>query len=382
MTYLQPDLFGKRRRLRAWIFTAVFSRHRFVYPSFGETTEIAIEACEAAWEYFGGVFRVLIPDNMKAIVQTYDPLKPIINATFREYAQARGFEIDPTRRRSPKDKARVERAVRPTRDDCFAGEQLQSMDDAHRRARYWCHHEYGMRRHTRTQRMPLEHFEAEEKARLLPSPTEHYDVPVWAEPTVGRDQCLQVAKALYSVPLYFRDTRLIGKKLRARADRNTVRFYLDGFLVKTHVRQPPGGKSIDAADYPEEKAAYANRDVEFLERQAQHHGEGVGRYARVLLDGPLPWTRMRHVYALLGLCKRYGAERVDETCVVALEADMVDVRRLERMLQLGRPRQRVASEPPARSNVIPLGRYLRPADQYALPLPPQQPSNPEEERHD
>jgi hypothetical protein len=46
----------------------VFSRHRFVWPCFRETTETAILACEAAWEFFGGVFEVLIPDNTMAIV--------------------------------------------------------------------------------------------------------------------------------------------------------------------------------------------------------------------------------------------------------------------------------------------------------------------------
>lgn len=33
----------KWRRFRAWIFTAVRSRHRFVYPTFEETTGRAIE---------------------------------------------------------------------------------------------------------------------------------------------------------------------------------------------------------------------------------------------------------------------------------------------------------------------------------------------------
>ena len=64
---------GKRRRFRAWIFTAVRSRHRFVYPTFEETTARAIEACEAAWEFFGGIFTVLIPDNTKAIIVGADP---------------------------------------------------------------------------------------------------------------------------------------------------------------------------------------------------------------------------------------------------------------------------------------------------------------------
>ena len=55
MGFLGPDLANRRRRFKAWIFTAVLSRHRFVYPDFKETTGSAIEACEAAWVFFGGV---------------------------------------------------------------------------------------------------------------------------------------------------------------------------------------------------------------------------------------------------------------------------------------------------------------------------------------
>jgi len=360
MGHLEPDEQGKRRRFRAWIFTSVCTRHRFVYPAFRESTEEAIRACEAAWGFFGGVFRVLIPDNTKAIVQKADSLYPLINETFWEYAQARGFVIDPTRIRSPKDKARVERAVQPTRDDCFAGEVLRNLDDAHKRAVTWCLHEYGMRRHSRTQRLPLEHFEAEEKACLLPVPTMAFEIPAWSSPKVHTDQHAQVAKALYSLPRHLK-----GKRLRARADRTTVRFYFDRKLVKTHPRMPPGRRSTDPADFPPEQAALAMRDLAFIERQAYRHGDPVGRLAHALLEGPLPWTRMRRVYALLGLCRRYGDARVAEACRTALEAEMHDLRRLERMLQLG------PAQPPSKSQsaqVIPLCRYLRQPQQYALPL--------------
>jgi hypothetical protein len=49
----------------------------------------AIQACEQAWLFFGGIFRVLLPDNTKAIVVLADPLGARINPTFLEYAQAR-----------------------------------------------------------------------------------------------------------------------------------------------------------------------------------------------------------------------------------------------------------------------------------------------------
>lgn len=154
----------------------------------------------------------------------------------------------------------------------------------------------------------------------------------------------------------------MAKVLRARADRSTVRFYDAGALVKTHPRKAPGGKSIDPNDYPAEKTAYAFRDIEFLARQAERHGTAIGELARILLSGPLPWTKMRQVYALVGLVKRFGPGRVEEACRAALAAEMTSVHRLRRMIENG-----VLAEPgtpPAR--VLPLARYLRPASQFAF----------------
>src|SRR5262249_7109996 len=105
--------------------------------------------------------------------------------------------------------------------------------------------EYALRRHSRTQRRPLEHFQAEEQARLLPTPTTPYDIPLWSEPKVGRDQLAAVDKAVYSIPHPY-----VGQWLTARAEAPTVRFYARGLLIKTHSRKACGGQSIDASDYP------------------------------------------------------------------------------------------------------------------------------------
>src|SRR5947207_11856095 len=296
----------QRRRFRAWIFTAVRSRHRFVYPTFEETTARAIEACEATWEFFGGVSTVLIPDNTKPIITHADPLAPRIARGFLEYAQARHFHIDAARVRHARDKGRVERAVPGVRDDCFAGELLTTLEDARVLARRWCLEDYGLRRHSRTQRRPLEHFQAEEQPVLLPAPTRPYDIPLWTEPKVARDQLAAVAKAFYSIP-----HRYVGHNLTARADSQIVCFYAGSLLVKTHPRKEPGQQSIDPNDYPVERSVYALRNVAALRRQAEDAGVTIGRYAAALLDCPLPWTRMRRVYALLGLVRRYGPARVE-----------------------------------------------------------------------
>jgi transposase len=368
MILLEPDEHGRRRRFRAWIFTPNFSRYRFVWPCLRETTQSAIEACEAAWEFYGGVFRTLVPDNTKSIVIKADPLEPKFALGFLEYAQARGFLIDPTRVRKAKDKARVERSVQDVRNDCFGGEHVRDIEHARALAHQWSLEGYGMRRHSTTQRYPREHFEAVEKPALLAAPTEPYDIPTWADPKVGRDHFAQVESALYTLP-----TIWIGKRLRARADSQLVRFYYRNELIKTHPRKLRGGKSIDENDFPADRRPYAMRDVAWLQRQAETHGESVGMFAKRLLEGRLPWTKMRAVRALLGLCQRFGDTRVEQTCARALAADMLSVRRLERMLQLAAP-----AAPTPIAKVIPIGRYLRPSRDYAVPRSSDRPTEGEE----
>jgi hypothetical protein len=43
-----------------------------------------ISGCEAAWAFFGGVLKTLIPDNLSAIVDGADPLEPRLNQAFVE----------------------------------------------------------------------------------------------------------------------------------------------------------------------------------------------------------------------------------------------------------------------------------------------------------
>ncbi len=48
---------GRRRVVHALIFTAVYSRHMFVWLTFSQTLEDVIDGCEAAWRFFGGSSR-------------------------------------------------------------------------------------------------------------------------------------------------------------------------------------------------------------------------------------------------------------------------------------------------------------------------------------
>jgi hypothetical protein len=161
---------GRRRVAHGLIFTAVYSRHMFVYPTLRQTLEDVVAGFEAAWVFLGGVFAIVVPDNMKAIVDHADATDPRLNDAFREYAQARGFVVDPARVRHPRDKPRVERRVQYARSNFFAGEDFHNIDDCRQRAVTWCAEVAGTRVHGTTQRRPAEVFDAEERPLLLPAP--------------------------------------------------------------------------------------------------------------------------------------------------------------------------------------------------------------------
>jgi transposase len=358
---LDPET-GKKRRVHALIFTAVVSRHMFVWLTYSQTLTAMIAGCETAWGFFNGVFKVLIPDNLKAVVTAADAVNPRLSTGWLDYAQHVGFATDPARVRTPQDKPRVERAVQYVRGNFWAGETFTDLEDAQARVTAWCAERAGMRIHGTTAARPLEMFTELEAPCLLAVPAP-YDVPVFTRVKVHRDFHVEVARALYSVP-----EQWIGQHLDARADSDLVKLYSTGSgagrLVKTHPRQPPGGRSTDRLDLPEHKAGYAMRDLTQLITACAGHGENIGIYAERLLDDPLPWTRMRSVYRLLGLVRRYGPGPVETACSRSLDLDVVSVSKVASMLEKAIEREQPVLPIAAGS---PTGRFARDPAQYALP---------------
>jgi transposase len=324
---LADPVTGRQRKVQALIFTACYSRHMFVWLSFPQTLAALVAGCEAAWVFFGGVFKVLIPDNAAAIVADADAVNPRFTVGWLDYAQHCGFVTDAARVRSPKDKPKVERAVQYVRGNFFAGEHFTGLADAQARAEAWCREVAGMRIHGTIADRPAEVFAAQEAGLLLPLSLP-YDVPVFAKVKVHRDFHVEIGRALYSAPKEY-----LGCHLDARADSVLVKLFHRGQLVKTHPRQQPGRRVTDPADLPAEKTTYALRDVAALAKTARRHGDAIGVYAERLLDTDLPWTKMRQVYRLLGLVRRYGPGPVDTACQRALELDVVNVTKIASMLE-------------------------------------------------
>ena len=265
-----------------------------------------------------------------------------------------------------RSKPKVERGVRYVREHFYKGGSFQDLADVRQQARHWCLEVAGQRVHGTTRRLPLVVFREEEQAALLPYDGEPYAVPTWRTATVHPDHHVAYDYALYSVP----DASCPpGTKVELRADAHLVRISQRGVAVKVHPRQPRGGRATDDADYPQELTAYTTRSPERAKRQARLLGPAVGVFAERLLAGTYPWSKLRQAQKLLRLGERYTPARLDAACQRALGVELLDVRRVERILvQALEAEQPTApqTEPGGQVRLFPLpARFARPGTVFA-----------------
>ena len=357
---------GRNRVLYALVITLVFSRHQYVFTTHTQDLKSLVGGIEEAWEYFQGLTRRLIIDNLKAAVIKADRYEPIFQRTFLEYAHYRGFIIDSTRVGDAKGKPKVERQVPYVRENFFKGESFRDRDHAQREAIKWCQMTAGLRIHGTTRRRPRLVFENEEQHALLPLQKPRFDVPEWHPPhKVHPDHHIRVNYAGYSIP-----TAYIGKEVDVRVDSKLVRIYYKEQLIKTHPVKAPGERSTDYVDYPKEKTPYAMRSCQYYIRKATAMGMYCGEFTQTLLSGDFPWSKLRQAQKLIHLGEKYGKERVDSACRRALYFGLLSVYRVENIIKEPKsyfpmPEQ----QNPSHGHPKPLpGRFRRPAEYFNHPI--------------
>jgi len=359
-------LLGRRRRIYGLLVTLCFSRYAFLAITLRQDLAAVLDGLESAWVFFGGVVKRLVEDNLKPVVTRPDRYAPGIDRVFLEYAQFRGFVVDPAIVRHATGKPKVERGIPYCRQDFFCGESFHDVAEMQARAVVWCRDVAGTRVHGTTRQVPRVVFETVEHPALLPLAPEPFDRPTWAKATVHPDHHIQFRRALYSVA-----TRYLGQRIEVRGDSRLVRIYHHGELIKVHPPQPPGGRSTDYTDYPAERAPYAMRAPDACVRQAEQVGPAAGQFVRVLLSGTFPWARLRQAQKLLRLADRFGTARVNAACARALAFELLEVRRVERILHTALERE---PGPTERGAVRPLpARFARAPESFAHPPTTEEP---------
>jgi len=326
-----------------------YSRHVFARAVFTMDQAAWLENHLAAFAFFQGVPRRVVPDNLRAGVLRPDLYDPHFNRGYEELAHHCGFLIDPARVRRPTDKPRIENLVGFVRDDFWKGRSFESLAAINAGLEVWCREDAGERIHGTTRQRPLDLFHLAEQPALLPLLATPFELAQWTEATVARDCHIQVAGGWYSIPHRYR-----GKRLAVRLTSSLMRAFLDHELVKTHVRVAKGQRSTDWDDYPPEKAAFFRRTPDWCRLQAKELGPDVARAVAAILGGHA-LHHLRQAQGVLRLGEKYGAARLNAACDRALAFGDPAYRTIKTILERGLDLQ---TTPPAVQPTL-AGAFLR-----------------------
>jgi len=326
---LDPES-GQLRKAWAFVMVLAASRHQYVEFVWDQSLATWLLLHRHAFEFFGGVPKRIVLDNLKAAITKACWDDPQVQQAYRECAEHYGFLIAPCRPRTPEHKGKVEQGgVHYLKRNFLGGREPTTITQANRDVREWCLRTAGERTHGTTKAQPLHQFEQLERAHLQPLPPSPYDLALWKRAKVHRDCYVVFEQAFYSAPF-----RLIGQHVQVRGGSREVRLYTTDFqLVATHSRAQTAGERLTHPDHlPPEKLPGLLVEEEQCRVAASDIGPATREVVEALLgDGVI--DRRRTVLRLLGLRERYGDARLESACARALRFEAASYATVKRILK-------------------------------------------------
>jgi transposase len=303
---------GKYRRTRLFVFTLGYSRKCVRFLVWKSSSRVWAELHERAFRRLGGASRTVVLDNLKEGVLRADVYDPALNPLYRDVLAHYGVTALPCRVRHPDRKGKVESGIGHAQQK-LRGLRFESLEEAQAYLDRWEERWADTRIHGTTKRQVAVMF-AEEKPALLPLPLEPFRYYAYGERTVHLDGAIEVEGAYYHLPPGW-----LGRRVAVQWDVVRVRI-LDprsGALLREHVRQKRGGRSLREEDRPKTTPPSTQQ----LLTRAEHAGRQIGALCRAIYRREQQ-AGIRRIQGVLSLARKHGAATVDEVCAEALALDL------------------------------------------------------------
>ena len=219
------------RKLFALVIVLSYSRAIHAYFGFDQTLPSVIRGHAQAFDYFRGVPRVVLYDNMKTVVLERQGDAISFHPRFLSLASHYLFAAHPCRPARANEKGKVERAIRYLRDSFFAGREFSDLEDLRRQFEHWREHVAHKRPWPKDTSRTVEDALTEEREVLLALPTHPIDDSLIRPVVAHKQPYIQIDTNRYSVPW-----ELVGKPLTLAATDTRVRVLHHGEVVATHPR--------------------------------------------------------------------------------------------------------------------------------------------------
>ena len=276
-----------------------------------------IEAHVHAYEYFGGVTRILVPDNLKTGVIKNTRNELILNRSYHEMAEYYKTAIIPARPVRPKDKSSVEGTVKVIETWIIA---------ALRNRRFFSFEELNNAIHEKLAEFNAKPFQKkkgsrltafleEEKDYLIPLPSSPYETAVWTTATIQPDYLVKVGECKYSVPYEF-----IGKKVDVRSTDKSIEVFYNNNRIASHVRRNNSADPIYLPEHmPDNHRKFMNYNTDSFLQWAETIGQATLLVVKhFLYMHKVEQQGYKSCISLMKLADKYSTERLESACVKAL----------------------------------------------------------------
>jgi transposase len=318
----------------AQIFVAVLgaSGYTYVHATHSQKQEDFILSHVEAYEFFGGVPEVVVPDNLKSAVISNNKKGIIINDSYAALARFYSMRIEPARPRKPKDKPKAEQGVQGIQRyilACFRHTKFFSVDELNDAiADLLDRYNNKIMKHIEKSRYEL--FIEIEKDELQSLPANRYVYEQYKRAKVNIDYHITLEKCYYSVPFKY-----LQKEVEVRYSSNHVRIYYLNEIIATHPRlRTPGAFSTLAKHRTPEHAYIHDKwtPQRFLS-WANSIGEYSTEFVQTTLDNTTyPEQSYRKILAVLKLAKEYGYTEFELALMYALEHNTISTKSIKSIL--------------------------------------------------
>ena len=302
------------------IFVAVLSHSLYTYVEgfLAQDQECWIAAHVNMYRYFGGVTKMLVPDNLKTGVEKSDWHSPTINKVYHEMAEHYDTAVVPARVRKPKDKPGVEGTVGNVSTWIIAALRhrkfftLAELNQAIRELL----DEFNSKPFQKKEGSRLSIFLEQEKPFLLPLPKTTFELATWKIATVQLNYHIAVDKMNYSVPCEY-----IKRKVDVRITRQVIEVFYNHQRICSHPRLygHPGQYSTTQTHMPLDHQAYIQWNGERFVSWAKQIGPNTEITVKAILSShKIEQQAYKSCLGLIKLADKYSVTRVEAACQRAL----------------------------------------------------------------
>jgi transposase len=219
-----------QRPLSAFSMVLSWSRAIFIDFSLDQRLETFVAMHRRALEFFGGIPKYILYDNLKSVVLHHVGQTIQFNPRFLDFAGHYLFETRAAPVRYPEAKGRVESSIKYIRQSFFYGRSFASLADLRFQAASWRDQTANDRLHATTRERPSDRLLVE-RTRLRALPEHPYDTDLRLPLIVSKDARVHLDSNTYSVPPAY-----VGRSVTLRADDTQVRILFEGNVIATHER--------------------------------------------------------------------------------------------------------------------------------------------------